>query len=223
MIAGEFSDKMCAHDFAWAFLRRNPDYRVDWERYGKGAEILIDDRPICIYRRYPVDWRAKRWGLWGYVDPALPYDEAMPFWSASLMLEAEVVPGGERPVLELLKGAAAVMGLQMEDGALILKIQRASSVVHLHIPDGRNFDHRAGLVLRLPVEPGLAAGLGQAHTLWSLAFAAPAKCQEKKWGKVAYFATYGTVAHPRRPFVAKNATRHRHRALRTRRSRWRMV
>ena len=68
-------------DWAWEFMRRNPDYRADW----RGSvprhlpHITLDDgtQLLRLRRRFP---RAERWGLYAFADPSFPARRVPAFW-----------------------------------------------------------------------------------------------------------------------------------------------
>jgi hypothetical protein len=68
-------------DWAWEFLRRNPDYRRDWQASvpRRLSYVTLKDgtRLLRLRRRYP---RAERWGLYAFADPSVPARRAPTFW-----------------------------------------------------------------------------------------------------------------------------------------------
>jgi hypothetical protein len=68
-------------DWAWEFLRRNPDYRADWRASvpRRLSHVTLKDgtRLLRLRRRYP---RAERWGLYAFADPSFPARRAPAFW-----------------------------------------------------------------------------------------------------------------------------------------------
>lgn len=68
--------RLSAADYAWEFLRRNADYRAEFERQGRDDEI------------------DPRWGLRFRADPAVSAPEAEVFW------RPEVAPGFVVPLAE---------------------------------------------------------------------------------------------------------------------------
>jgi hypothetical protein len=68
-------------DWAWEFLRRNPDYRADWRASvpRRLPQVTLKDgtRLLRLRRRYP---RAERWGLYAFADPSVPARRAPAFW-----------------------------------------------------------------------------------------------------------------------------------------------
>jgi hypothetical protein len=68
-------------DWAWEFLRRNPDYGADWRcsvpRRLPYITLKDGTRLLRLRRRFP---RAERWGLYAFADPAIAARQAMVFW-----------------------------------------------------------------------------------------------------------------------------------------------
>ena len=70
-----------ASDWAWEFLRRNPDYAVDWRssvpRHLSHVTLQDGTQLLRLRRRFP---RAERWGLYAFADPAIASRQAPVFW-----------------------------------------------------------------------------------------------------------------------------------------------
>lgn len=70
-----------AGDWAWEFVRRNPDYRANWRSSVPRhlPHIILKDgtRLLRLRRRFP---RAERWGLYAFADPSFPARRAPVFW-----------------------------------------------------------------------------------------------------------------------------------------------
>jgi hypothetical protein len=86
-------------DWAWEFLRRNPDYRTDWQASvpKRLPYVTMKDgtRLLRLRRRYP---RAERWGLYAFADPSVPARGAPAFWHLNALqrivrLRAELPAG----------------------------------------------------------------------------------------------------------------------------------
>lgn len=72
-------------DWAWEFLRRNPDYvaarRMSVQRNLPLVTLVDGTRLLRLRRRYP---QAERWGLYAFADPACSGREAPVFWLPSV-------------------------------------------------------------------------------------------------------------------------------------------
>jgi hypothetical protein len=68
-------------DWAWEFMRRNPDYLADWRssvpRHLPHVILKDGTRLLRLRRRFP---RAERWGLYAFADPSFPARRAPVFW-----------------------------------------------------------------------------------------------------------------------------------------------
>jgi hypothetical protein len=68
-------------DWAWEFLRRNPDYGADWRssvpRHVPHITLKDGTRLLRLRRRFP---RAERWGLYAFADPSVAARQAPVFW-----------------------------------------------------------------------------------------------------------------------------------------------
>lgn len=89
-------------DWAWEFLRRNRDYRSDWQASvpRRLCYVTLKDgtRLLRLRRRYP---RAERWGLYAFADPSVPARRAPTFWHLEALqrivrLRAETPPGNSK-------------------------------------------------------------------------------------------------------------------------------
>jgi hypothetical protein len=68
-------------DWAWEFLRRNPDYGTDWRSSvpRRLPHVTLKDGThlLRLRRRFP---RAERWGLYAFADPSVAARQAPVFW-----------------------------------------------------------------------------------------------------------------------------------------------
>jgi hypothetical protein len=68
-------------DWAWEFLRRNPDYSADWRSSvpRRLPHVTLKDgtRLLRLRRRFP---RAEQWGLYAFADPSVVARQAPVFW-----------------------------------------------------------------------------------------------------------------------------------------------
>lgn len=70
---------LSAVELAWEYLRRNPDYRDDWAKFGPRADAAV----------------ARRWGLEFLWDPALDAREIQPVWLPSPSTQLRVSKSDE--------------------------------------------------------------------------------------------------------------------------------
>ncbi len=68
-------------DWAWEFLRRNPDYGADWRSSvpRRLPHVTLKDgtRLLRLRRRFP---RAEQWGLYAFADPSVAARQVPVFW-----------------------------------------------------------------------------------------------------------------------------------------------
>ncbi|MGH6707974.1 MAG: DNA -binding domain-containing protein [Bradyrhizobium sp.] len=73
-------------DWAWEFLRRNPDYATDWRCSvpRRIPHITLSDgtKLLRLRRRFP---RAERWGLYAFADPLIAARQAPVFWHGAAL------------------------------------------------------------------------------------------------------------------------------------------
>ena len=140
---------------AWAFLRRNPDYRRGWA--DAAAWPVFEAAPFPVRIQSQADREALAWGLLGWADPHGPGDNpSSPFWAEAPMLEGEWATGPPMLLELLARSGARLEGLRLADGSLILKIENRSVAVqvlmrarHAHSRAGVDADVEMGLVFRL--------------------------------------------------------------------------
>ena len=145
---------------AWQFLRRNPVYREAFEAFS-GEAVAFEDAPFPLRRRVRAERAAARFGLLGFEDPFAEAGPASPFWAVAPTIEAAPVRGAGRGVAALARAAGtALAGLRLDDGALILKLERGGRVRQVRIAAGEAFDPRSDTI-EVRLRPG--AGSAGAH------------------------------------------------------------
>ena len=124
----------------WLFLRRNLEFGEAFEVRADEAPVF-EDAPFPLRRQLASERGLGRFGLHGWEDPFAEDGPASPFWSVAPMLD--VVPVWEDgPGLAGLarEAGAALAGLRLADGALILKLERGGRAQQVRIADGGAFD-----------------------------------------------------------------------------------
>lgn len=127
-------------DWAWEFLRRNPDYLADWRAAVPrrlSPITLHDGTPLLrLRRRYP---KAENWGLYAFADPFSTARSSPVFWLPTMsrrVIRARCTPLGHRdgaPKMSLADfkvNRAAVIGV---DGVPVVTLKGPSSYVLLKI------------------------------------------------------------------------------------------
>ena len=169
--AGQRDAVLGAH--AWAYMRRDPDYRADWEAHG--APPLYEDAgfplrvqsapsgPTCGPRRagrcWPGRTRRRRRG-------ARPSGRACRCWSAS-PTRSRGRHQAPAPLLPLLAAAGArVEGLRLLDGRFVLKAELGNALLQIMVPSGRAFGPDDGIMAKLGLALPLEAVVGRVEDLW---------------------------------------------------------
>ena len=133
---------------AWQFLKRNDPY-AQAHRALSGPAAAVLDAPVPIRRQSRADLEAPRWGLLGWEDPFAANGPVSAFWAVALMFEVAPAHGPRLAALARESGAA-LSGLRLGDGALIVKVERGGGAVQLRFADGDGFDaHRGSFDYRL--------------------------------------------------------------------------
>ena len=159
-----------ARNTAWKFLRKNPDYISDWHHPATTLAIKTNTTSFNIYEQNQHDLSAEKWGLFSYQDPTTPPESVTSFWSIAPTLDAEIVHGSQPPLLPMLrKTGAAISGLLLLDGDLILKAVREGVTAQVRIKNGQDFNETSGLILHLPLDLMLPVRLTRSLDFWNIA------------------------------------------------------
>ena len=152
---------------AWAYMRRDPDYRADWALHAGPPRFEAAAFPLRV--QTGADLAAADWALPVWEDP----DAAMwrsPFWSGIPMLVGEPDPDpwpDTTALLPLLAGAGArVEGLRLMSGRLILKVELGNALLQILVPSGRMFAPGDGIMAKLGLDLPLAAAVARVEDLW---------------------------------------------------------
>lgn len=168
---------------AWEFLKRNSEYDTDYALKGHLSNEIANNIFDHYLVQNQVDLLALKWGLFSYKDPIQQVGPEAPFWAITPTLDAEAIPNKENPLLPMLrKVGAAVSGLLLLNGNLIIKIEHENHTVQLRIRNGRSFDEVSGIILHLPLDLKLSIKLSRSMDLWNIASNSPLK-KLKIWVK----------------------------------------
>ena len=121
---------------AWEYLRRHPEYRLDWLRRGR--------------RPQPAHQAAHRWGLRLLEDPALDARDAQPAWFPDHDGVLQLYPDADPPM------DAIVFSFWRLPGSKCLIHDGKRLTLVLRWP---------GYILRLAIAPGLADGMAFAYAI----------------------------------------------------------
>ena len=148
---------------AWAFLRRNPEYRAAWRK--AFVRPIYEAAPFQVRIQSRADKQALAWGLLAWENPEVMDGPVSPFWAEAPMIEAEWGTGPPSIQRFLANSGARLEGLRLADGTLILKIENGEGAAQVRIRTGFG----AGLVLRLGFGRGQAAEFARVQELYELA------------------------------------------------------
>lgn len=153
---------------AWAYLRRNPDYRDAWLAHALPPHYEDMDIPVRVQGEADL-LAAADWGLLAWEDPAAEVWRS-PFWSGIPMLigEPDPEPWPEpAPLLPLLAASGArVEGLRLLDGRFVLKAELGNALLQILVPSGRAFEPRDGIMAKLGLSLPLEAAVARVEDLW---------------------------------------------------------
>ncbi len=120
---------------AWEYLRRHPDYRLDWLRHRRRSQAAQE--------------AAQRWGLRLLEDPALDAREAHPAWLPGHEAVVQLYPDADPP----------------QDAATFAFWRIPGHKQLLHDGKGLALTARSpGHCLRFSLAPGVEDGMAVAHT-----------------------------------------------------------
>lgn len=148
----------CSGYQLWQPLRANPEYRADWRVHGSAAAQL-EPAPFPLRIQSEADLIAARWGLLAWEDPRVR-NRSSPFWADVPMVRAHAVePGNPRaPAMRDLvrQSAAALTGLRLRGGGVVLKAERRRRVEQVTVVNSDAFDpSRGGLLILAQFGVGL--------------------------------------------------------------------
>ncbi|MFQ5534958.1 MAG: transcriptional regulator domain-containing protein [Sphingomonadales bacterium] len=154
---------------AWQFLQKNLNYQGDFAKFHTPTTAPDANFGFPCSRQTAADSAAQKWGLLSFCNPRLLNAEQRPFWSIAPTLEAEAIPDGQTPLLPMVRrSGAAISGLLLLDGDLILRIERGMKTAQLRIKNGRSFNEETCVALRLPVDLSLPVNLTKGLDLWNI-------------------------------------------------------
>ena len=133
---------------AWRFIRASKAYRDAWERQ-RPLPGLPERAPFPVRMRTDADAGAMRWGMLSWEDPHDADGPLAPFWATAGVVAGEVSRDAPPLARIAAEGGASLSGLQLGDGALMLRIERDGRSVQVRVDGGGGFQEDAGLRLLL--------------------------------------------------------------------------
>ena len=155
---------------AWAYFRRHPGYGAEWRAFAGVATHEPAAFPLRL--QGAADRAAAPWGLRAWEDPFAGDGPASPFWSEAPVALAVVAPPGTEELGEplgrlLARDGAALSGLRLLDGTLLLKVEWAGLAAQMRLIGAATLDPAADrLLLARPYELALHARM---TCLWDVA------------------------------------------------------
>ena len=151
---------------AWSHLRCSRDYREAW-RAQAAPPVYEGGTPFPVRVRTGTDRAAEaHWRLLAWEDP--DGGSASAFFADAPMLDG-AGSASAPPLLPLLTDAGAtVEGLRLDDGALVLKVEKAGFAVQMRVAEPGPLLAGGGVSLRLDWGLGLPAEIARLSDLWSV-------------------------------------------------------
>ncbi|MCK1274406.1 DUF2285 domain-containing protein [Bradyrhizobium sp. 61] len=158
-------------DWAWEFLRRNPDYAKEWRASvpRRLPVVTLSDgtQMLRLRRRYP---RAERWGLYAFADPSVAARQAPVFWLPSVnrrLVRARYAKPAHRneeasPLAAFKVDRSAIIGV---DGIPVVILKGQGSHVALELQDAPVLTTPSRLVYELDGLDDLSAQTERLKTL----------------------------------------------------------
>lgn len=153
---------------AWAYMRRDPDYRAAWAAHGARPRFEAAAHPFRVQTEADLE-AARDWALYTWEDPS---DTAWrsPFWSTIPMLVAEPDPdpGEDGPALLPLLAAAgaSVEGLRLLNGRFVLKVEQGNALLQILVRSGRALGPGDGIMAKLGLVLPLELTIRRIEDLW---------------------------------------------------------
>ena len=160
---------------AWAYMRRDPDYRKAWAAHGAPPRFEAAPFPLRVQSEGDLE-AAAAWSLLAWDDPEAEAWRS-PFWSDVAMLvgEPDRDPDPDpTPLLSLLAEAGArVEGLRLTDGRFILKVELGNAALQILVPSGRPFAPGDGIMAKLGLSLPLEMIVERIEDLWRVSGGQP--------------------------------------------------
>ena len=131
---------------AWRMLRLVGEYREAWARHGAGPPPAFEPGPFRIRVQTEADMEAERFELLAWEDPHDGDGPAAPFWRQDGMPEGFVHPEAPLPT-ELVGEGAAIEGLRLLCGDLVVRIEWRGAAVQIRILDAARFPDDCGIAV----------------------------------------------------------------------------
>ena len=132
---------------AWRMLRLVGEYREAWARHAAaGSPPALEPGPFRIRVQTEADLEAARFELLAWEDPHDAEGPSSPFWRQDGMPEGFVRPGTPLPA-EMAGEGAAIEGLRLLCGDLVVRIEWRGAAVQIRILDAARFPDDCGIAV----------------------------------------------------------------------------
>ena len=145
----------------WRYFRRHPHYRAAWR--ARPGEAAYEPAAFPLRVQSAADLAAARFGLLAWEDPFDAAGPAAPFWAeaprALAVPAPEELAGEVEPLAEsMAREGAALSGLRLTGGVLLLKLEWGGYAAQLRLAGARTLDPAADrLLFARPAELALLA------------------------------------------------------------------
>ena len=132
---------------AWRMLRLVGEYREAWERHAAaGPSPAPEPGPFRIRIQTEADMEAARFELLAWEDPHDAEGPAAPFWRQEGMPAGALDPEAE-PLAAMDREGAAVEGLRLLCGDLVVRIEWRGAAVQVRLRDAARFPDDCGIAV----------------------------------------------------------------------------
>ena len=127
---------------AWAVLRRYADYREECRE--RAAAPVFEEAPFPLRVQSDADLAAARWRLLAWEDPERE-DTVSPFWIGAPAVAGALRRGAPPLGAMAEEPGAAVEGLRLLGGGLVLKIVCGAAVIRIRLRECGRFPRDGGI------------------------------------------------------------------------------
>ena len=134
---------------AWRILRMVGEYEEAWARHGAGRPPAVEPGPFRIRVQTEADLEAARFDMLAWEDPHDADGPASPFWRQEGMPEGFLDPGAP-PLAAMVREGAAVEGLRLLCGDLVVRVEWRGAAVQIRLRDAGPFPDDGGISVTFP-------------------------------------------------------------------------
>lgn len=158
------------------------DYEEAWARHAAAGPPALEPGPIRIRVQAEADIEAARFELLAWESPHDADAPALPFWRQEGMPEGFVDPGAP-PLAAMADGGAAIEGLRLLNGGLVIRIGFRGAAVQILLRDAARFPDDGGISVRYGFGLGMPHAMRRMVDFWNAAGrTGPLKGRERRAG-----------------------------------------